>query len=114
MSGARALHDCCGTKSTCKAILAADFPNPPCAAQMNEGKGPEGMLEVRKAYEFALDRVGCDIGAGALWQEYTNFLQAPRPGTTAFQALYAPGSAAGQEEAHRTVTLRWALVPLLR
>ncbi|KAK9861162.1 hypothetical protein WJX84_008660 [Apatococcus fuscideae] len=74
--------------------------------QMNEGKGPEGMLEVRKAYEFALDRVGCDVGAGPLWQEYTNFLQAPRPGTTAFQALYSQGVATGQEEAHRTATLR--------
>ena len=74
--------------------------------QMNEGKGPDGMLEVRKAYEFALDRVGCDVGAGPLWQEYTNFLQAPRPGTTAFQALYAQGTATGQEEAHRTATLR--------
>ena len=46
-----------------------------CAAQINEQRGPDGMDEVRKAYEFTLDKIGSDIGAGPLWQEYIAFLQ---------------------------------------
>lgn len=33
------------------------------------------MDEVRKAFEFTLDKIGADIGAGPLWQEYIAFLQ---------------------------------------
>ena len=46
-----------------------------CTAQINEPRGPDGMDEVKKAYEFTLDKIGSDIGAGPLWQEYIAFLQ---------------------------------------
>jgi len=31
--------------------------------------------EVRKAFEYTLDKVGSDINAGPLWQDYISFLQ---------------------------------------
>ena len=34
----------------------------------NEARGNAGLFEVRLAYEFSLDTVGQDIGAGSLWQ----------------------------------------------
>jgi hypothetical protein len=34
----------------------------------NEPRGVAGLPEVRQAYEFSLDTVGQDIGAGSLWQ----------------------------------------------
>ena len=75
--------------------------------QVNEAKGAEGMAEVRKAYEYTLDRLGGNVGAGPLWQEYLHFLQAPRPGTPAFQALLgAPAAGSGQDDSHRVTVLR--------
>jgi hypothetical protein len=44
-------------------------------------------------------------GAGPLWQEFIAYLQAPRSGTPAFQALFG-GGPAGQEDAQRTTLLR--------
>lgn len=32
-------------------------------------------MEVRKAYEFTLDKIGADISAGPIWQDYIAFLQ---------------------------------------
>ena len=32
-------------------------------AQVNGARGGEGVAEVRRAYEYTLDRVGTDIGA---------------------------------------------------
>lgn len=34
-------------------------------AQVNGARGGEGVAEVRRAYEYTLDRVGTDIGASA-------------------------------------------------
>ncbi len=45
-------------------------------AQVNEAKGPAGLGEVRKAYEYSADRIGQGAGAGPLWAEYLAFLQA--------------------------------------
>lgn len=72
---------------------------------MNETKGVEGLPELRKAYEYTLQRIGVDTAAGAIWQEYITFLQSPRSGTPAFQALFG-GTHAGQEETQRTLLLR--------
>lgn len=64
------------------------------------------MLETRKAYEYALDRIGLDIHSVGLWHEYINYMQLPRPNTPAYRALWASGAAPGQEDAHRVMTLR--------
>lgn len=82
-------------------------------SQVNEAKpANEGVAEVRKAYEYTLDRVGQDINAGALWQEYVAFLQSPRPGSAPYQALFG-GAVAGQEDAQRTTLLRSLQPPTL-
>jgi hypothetical protein len=44
--------------------------------------------------------------AGPLWQEYVGFLSGPKPGTPAYQALWATGLVGGQEESTRTAALR--------
>lgn len=67
------------------------------------------MLETRQAYEYALDRIGLDVQSGGLWQEYINFLQLPRPNTPAYRTLWAAGSAPGQEDSQRIMTLRLSL-----
>ncbi len=72
---------------------------------MNDGKGVQGLLELRQAYEFSLELVGQDIAAGPLWTEYLDFLQAPKPGSEAFAALF-PEALQGQEEAARTPVVR--------
>ncbi len=48
-------------------------------AQVNRSKDVEGLGEIKKAYEYTLDRVGCDMGAIPLWQDYILFLQVPLP-----------------------------------
>lgn len=71
------------------------------------------MLETRKAYEYALDRIGLDLHAAGLWQEYIKYLQMPRPNTPAYRALWSSTAAPGQEEAQRVMTLRFCLrIPL--
>ena len=74
---------------------------------MNEAKGIEGLSELRKSYEYTLERVGADSASGSLWQEYINFLQAPRAGTPAYQALFS-GGLPGQEETQRILWLRYS------
>ena len=64
------------------------------------------MLETRKAYEYALDRIGLDLHSAGLWQEYINYMQLPRPNTPAYRALWASGAAPGQEDSQRIMTLR--------
>lgn len=64
-------------------------------------------MEVRKAYEYTLDMLGHSMGAGALWQEYIQCLQAPKVGTPAFAALY-PNAVQGQEEQQRVTAIRCA------
>ncbi|MEW5309147.1 MAG: hypothetical protein WDW38_001054 [Sanguina aurantia] len=73
----------------------------------NEGKGPEGLSELLKAYEFTLDCVGHDLSAGSLWLEFISFLGEPDIGTPAFSALF-PSAVAGQEESQRVTVLRRA------
>ena len=77
--------------------------------QVNQSKGAEGMQETRQAFEYALDRIGLDVQAGALWQEYINFMQLPRPNTPAYRTLWAAGAAPGQEDSQRVMTLRSGL-----
>lgn len=73
--------------------------------QTNQGRGDQGMIEVRNAYEYTIARMGFDIQAGPLWQEYINFLSGPRPGTPAYRTLWATG-APGQEDNNRLMTIR--------
>lgn len=78
---------------------------------VNHGKDssqlPESLLEMRQAYEFALDRIGQDVRSGAIWQDYINFLASPKPKTLEHETLY--GSAPeGQEDAQKIVALRRA------
>lgn len=72
----------------------------------NEGKGVDGMAEVRKAYEFTLDCIGNDIASGSMWVEYVNFLSAPKAGTPAYTALFGPTPPGAQEDAQRIAVLR--------
>lgn len=73
---------------------------------MNETRGIEGLVELRKSYEYTLEKVGADAAAGPLWQEYINFLAGPRTGTPAYQALFG-GGLPGQEEGQRVLWLRF-------
>lgn len=41
----------------------------------NDKKGVDGQEETRKAFEFMLSYVGCDIGSGTVWVEYITFLK---------------------------------------
>lgn len=43
--------------------------------KVNEKKGFEGQEETRKAFDFMLNYVGADIGAGPVWMEYISFLK---------------------------------------
>ncbi|EIE19849.1 Suf-domain-containing protein, partial [Coccomyxa subellipsoidea C-169] len=70
-------------------------------------RGPDGMDEVRKAFEFTLDKIGADIGAGPLWQEYIAFLQGPPVNSPAFLTLFS-GGVAGQEDTQRFTLVRRA------
>ena len=60
---------------------------------MNEAKGPAGLGEVRKAYEYSADRIGQGAGAGPLWAEYLAFLQARTARSTAADHLSQPSLA---------------------
>lgn len=74
--------------------------------QTSEGTGNAGLLGVKKAYEFTLDKIGQDLNAGNIWQEYINFLESPKPGSPSYEALFS-GGPPGQEEAQRTALVRW-------
>jgi cleavage stimulation factor subunit 3 len=43
--------------------------------QINQQKGVDGLPEIRKAFEFMVDKIGADIASGPLWQEYIAFLE---------------------------------------
>ena len=75
---------------------------------MNETKGVESLSELRRSYEYTLDRIGVDAGSGVIWQEYIAFLQTPRVGTPAYQALFG-STHNGQEETQRIMLLRSSL-----
>ena len=80
-----------------------------CTLHVNTGGGGrDGLAEVQPPSHasppsptFPLQ----DIASGPIWKEYIVFLQAPKPGTEAFAALF-PTAASGQEEAARAVALR--------
>ena len=44
--------------------------------QINQPRGPDGLPEIRKAFEFTVEKIGADLASGPLWQEYTAFLEA--------------------------------------
>eukprot|EP00210_Caulerpa_lentillifera_P008433 g8045.t1 len=75
---------------------------------INEESGIENIMEIRKALEFTLDRLGQDLNSGPIWQEYLNLLQNPKPGTPAYTALFSEDGAIGQEDSHRLVIIRKA------
>lgn len=75
--------------------------------RLNDPRGADGLAEVRQSLEFALDHVGQDVRSGPLWQEYINFLSAPKVGTPEHVALFGTGPE-GQEDAQRTAVLRRA------
>ena len=72
--------------------------------QTNEQRGDEGALEVLRAYEFSLERIGWASAAGSLWVEFLAFLAAVRVGSTRFTLLFQ--STAGQEQSARAARLR--------
>lgn len=72
-----------------------------------EPLSPEGIPEIKKAYEFSLDYIGQDLRSGPLWQEYISFLESPKQGTASFDALFG-NAPEGQEESQRAATLRRA------
>ena len=43
--------------------------------QINQPKGLDGLSEIRKAFEFTVEKMGADIASGPLWQEYIAFLE---------------------------------------
>jgi len=75
--------------------------------RINDPVGAEGLAEVRQSYEFALDHIGQDTRSGPVWQDYIQFLAAPKPGTVEYNALYGAASE-GQEDSQRTAALRRA------
>ncbi|KAK9824661.1 hypothetical protein WJX72_012141 [[Myrmecia] bisecta] len=74
----------------------------------NSTKGADGMIEMRKAFEYTLDKVGSDLHSQPLWLDFINFLQAPKAGTPGYITLFAVPNAVGQEEAQRTSMVRRA------
>ena len=64
-------HDTCAGAPRCMWLMQRALK----PLQVNEAKGAEGLGEMKKAYEYALERVGCDLNAGALWQDYIELLQ---------------------------------------
>ncbi|KAG7671919.1 hypothetical protein Ndes2526B_g07151 [Nannochloris sp. 'desiccata'] len=75
--------------------------------RLNDPVGAEGLAEVRQSYEFALDHIGQDARSGPVWQDYIQFLAAPKPGTSEHDALYG-AAPEGQEDSQRTAALRRA------
>lgn len=43
--------------------------------QINQPKGPDGLPEIRKAFEFTVEKIGTELASGPLWQEYVAFLE---------------------------------------
>lgn len=53
----------------------------------NEKKGVEGLEETRKAFDFMISYVGCDIASGPIWMEYITFLKSLR-GQTSLEEIH--------------------------
>ncbi|PSC73688.1 Suf-domain-containing [Micractinium conductrix] len=75
--------------------------------RINEGRGAEGLPEVRQAYEFTLDRLGQDTACGGVWLDYIAFLAAPRHGSPEYGALFGE-ALEGQEDSAKSAALRRA------
>jgi hypothetical protein len=74
------------------------------ALQSNTSKGDAGHLEVMRAYEYVLDRLGQDSSAGAIWLEFINFLANFAPSSSSFRLLFQPEP--GKEASKRALRLR--------
>jgi hypothetical protein len=73
--------------------------------QSNANKpNDEGHVEVMKAYDYVLDRLGQDSAAGMLWLEYIKFMSDFAPGSSAFRRLFEPEP--GKEASKRALRLR--------
>ncbi|CAG9463567.1 unnamed protein product [Pedinophyceae sp. YPF-701] len=77
--------------------------------RLHESRGPEGVAEVCRTFEFCNARIGNDINAGAQWRAYVAFLQGPAQGTPEFEALFG-----SQELSARHAKLRRAFVSALQ
>ncbi|KAG2445865.1 hypothetical protein HXX76_000469 [Chlamydomonas incerta] len=71
----------------------------------NKSKGPEGAVEVRNALNFTLEVTGQDVNSGPFWQDCISHLQAAKPGSPEFAALF-PQAMAGQEDQARIAAVR--------
>lgn len=74
-------------------------------------RGP-GPTQVRKAFEFALDRVGQALDSGPLWEAYVTFLKGIAPDTPEHKKVFA--TVPGQEVASQREALRRAYQRALR
>lgn len=77
-----------------------------CIRRANDPRGVEAFGETRAAYGHALSAAGQDAGAGPLWLDYAAWLQAPKPGTPEYLALFSTGLVGGDEEAERARSIR--------
>jgi cleavage stimulation factor subunit 3 len=77
-----------------------------CIRRANEPRGVEALAETRAAFEHALSAAGQDAGAGPLWLEYLSWLQAPKPGTPEYLALFSTGLVGGDEDSERARAVR--------
>ncbi|GIL69991.1 hypothetical protein Vretimale_19718 [Volvox reticuliferus] len=71
----------------------------------NKGKGADGVVEIRNALHFTLERVGQDINSGPFWQDMLQLLQSAKAGTPEFTALF-PQAIPGQEDNTRMAAVR--------
>ena len=64
----------------------------------------DGHIEVMKAYDYVLERLGQDSAAGPLWLEYIKFMADFSPSSSAFRRLFEPEP--GKEASKRALRLR--------
>lgn len=74
------------------------------APQSNAAKGDDGQVEVMRAFEFVLERLGHDAAAAELWADFIAFMSAAKPGSEAFRKLFEPEP--GKEASKRALRLR--------
>lgn len=73
--------------------------------QSNRDKpNDDGHIEVMKAYDYVLERLGQDSAAGPLWLEYIKFMADFSPSSSAFRRLFEPEP--GKEASKRALRLR--------